>query len=432
LITFSTKGFRNDRRPTHIQSGTADQSRVTQRVETVDIDAVAQRALRRCWHRASILLGPDFTVTWASPSVDLVVGYQPEDLVGMSALDLLHPDDLQVAADILLFEAQVDPSIRLGMRQRSVREIRVRNSDGGYSPLEFCQTNFLDDPEIAMILIDVASPTQFRHVDRAMELTRIGGDLSEILTLALVQFSNGDPMQPAGAVFDDHGKLLAATANAPAPYGPVSPDTYRNTWDTELIDSGSSAPVGVARFWCHYEVSHPFDIESSTRVARHAAVALGHHRSTQELQRAALNDPLTGIANRRALQQDLQARLDRNDEVLLAYLDLDGFKAINDAHGHAAGDHVLKVVAGRLSEALRSGDIAARMGGDEFVLLLGPPAPPADIIRDRLALAIGAPIPFGEELLHISASVGFGANERDAEALLRIADRAMLQTKHRR
>jgi diguanylate cyclase (GGDEF)-like protein len=410
----------------------ADNHKVTQPAETSDMHAVAQRALRRCWHRASVLLGSDFTVTWASPSIDLVLGYQPEDVVGVSALDLLHPDDLQVAADILLFEAQVDPSIRVGMRQRSVREIRVRNSGGGYSSLEFCQTNFLDDPDIAMLLIDIASPTQFRHVDRAMELTRIGGDLSEILTLALVQFSNGDPMQPAGAIFDHDGKLLAATANAPAPYGPVSPTTYRNMWDSELNDSGSSAPMGVARFWCHYEISHPFDIESSTRVARHAAVALGHHRATQDLQRAALNDPLTGIANRRALEQNLRARFEHDDEVLLAYLDLDGFKAINDAHGHAAGDHVLRVVADRLSGVLRSGDVAARMGGDEFVLLLGPPAPPIDVVRDRLALALSAPIPFGDELLHISASVGFGANERDPETLLRTADRAMLQTKRRR
>ncbi len=396
------------------------------------METIAQRAIRRCWHRASVLLGPDFTVTWASPSVDLVVGYQPEDLIGISALDLLHPDDLQAAADILLFEAGNDPSIRVGIRQRSVREIRVRNADGGFSPLEFCQTNFLDDPDIGMILVDVASPTQFRHLDRAMELTRIGGDLSEILTLALVQFSNGDPMQPAGAIFDDEGNLLAATANAPEPYGPAQPQAYRNTWDSELVDSGSSAPVGIARFWCHYESSHPFDVESSVRVARHAAVALGHHRSTQELQRAALHDPLTGIANRRALEQDLQARLGRKDEVLLAYLDLDGFKAINDQHGHAAGDHVLKVVADRLSGSLRAGDVAARMGGDEFVLLLGPPSPPVDVIRDRLALVIGAPISFGGEVLEISASIGFGAGQQDPDALLRMADRAMLSTKRRR
>jgi diguanylate cyclase (GGDEF)-like protein len=405
---------------------------VQHRDDGVDMNTIAQRAIRRCWHRASVLLGPDFVVTWASPSVDLVIGFQPADLVGMSALELLHPDDLQAAADILLFEATNDPSIRVGIRQRSVREIRVRNAEGGYSPLEFCQTNFFDDPEIGMILVDVASPTQFRHLDRAMELTRIGGDLSEILTLTLAQFSNGDPMQPAGAILDDEGRLLAATVNAPAPYGPVNLQTYRNTWDAALVDSGSSTPLGVARFWCHYETSHPFDVESSERVARHAAVALAHHRSTQELQRAALHDPLTGIANRRALAQDLEARLNRKDEVLLAYLDLDGFKAINDGYGHAAGDHVLKVVADRLSDSLRSGDIAARMGGDEFVLLLGPPSPPVDIIRDRLALVIGAPIPFGDEVLHISASIGFGSHLQDPDALLRAADRAMLRSKRGR
>ncbi len=283
-----------------------------------------------------------------------------------------------------------------------------------------------------MLLVDVALPSQFRYLNSAVELTRGGGDIGDVLSLILDQFTPGVPSQPAAVICDHNGAVLTATSNAPEPYGPVPLSTYVDAREVALFESTHVESVGCARFWSPLESLHPFDLDSANRVARQAAVAIGRHRATLELERAAHNDVLTGIANRRALEHELDQRLTRNDDVLLAYLDLDGFKEINDRLGHAAGDHVLKIVAERLAASLRSTDIAARIGGDEFVLLFGVPAPPINVIDDRIALAINAPIGWGDEVIHISASVGFGSGASNADVLLRSADRAMLIAKHGR
>ena len=394
-----------------------------------DLDAVALLAQERNWNRASVLLGPDFAVRWASPSVNLLTGWSVSQLIGMTAFELIHEEDAQAAAEILAFEVVHDVSVRVGVRQRSVREMRVRDPNGDFLVLEVSLTNYLSDPDIQMIWLELAAPTQFRFADQALELTRIGGDLGEILSLAMTQFTFGGANQPAGAIFGSDGEVLAATDNAPQPFGQSEPALFPCRWEIPLHEFAQSESVGLAHFWTQEPSPHPFDLETSIRVARHAEIAIGRNRANRLLYEAAHNDPLTGIANRRALEHDLQARLDRSDEVTLAYLDLDGFKAINDEHGHAAGDHVLRIVAERLRSVLRQGDVAARIGGDEFVLLLGSPPPMIDALRTRLRQAIQAPITYNEHVVHISASIGFGSSEPDAEALMRVADRAMLEEK---
>jgi diguanylate cyclase (GGDEF)-like protein len=400
--------------------------------DVTDFDELAQRAHARTWQHASFLIGPDLVIRWTSPNIALVIGWELSDLEGMPAYELLHPDDVAVVLNILSTETTLDPSWRAGVGRRMIQEVRLRKPGGEYTTLECTLTNLLSDPEVGMLLVDVALPSQFRYLDNAVELTRVGGDIGEVLSLILDQFTPGVPSQPAAVMIDHMGVLLTATANAPEPYGPVPLSTYVDTWEIELFESTHVESVGRALFWSSLQSLHPFDVESANRVARQAAVAIGRHRATLELERAAHNDVLTGIANRRALEQELQRRLGRNDEVLLAYLDLDGFKEINDRLGHAAGDHVLRIVAERLASSLRSTDVAARIGGDEFVLLFGAPAPLIDVIADRLALSINAPIMWGDEVIQISASIGFGSDTTDADSLLRSADRAMLSAKRGR
>lgn len=100
-------------------------------------------------------------------------------------------------------------------------------------------------------------------------------------------------------------------------------------------------------------------------------------RANNELARQALSDPLTGLPNRRALMHELNRLFSLSERaghsVLIAFIDLDGFKAINDRHGHAVGDLLLQAMARQLTLALRSGDLLARVGGDEFVAVgMGP------------------------------------------------------------
>jgi diguanylate cyclase (GGDEF)-like protein/PAS domain S-box-containing protein len=399
---------------------------------TNELDSVAKLAMDRSWLRASVLVDSDLIVRWVSPSIELLLGWAPSQVVGTAAFEFVHPDDHTTAVETLAFESIVDPSNRSAHRRRNVREVRFRTPDGAYVPLETALTNFYDDPDIAMIFVDLAASTQFRQITKAIELSCMGAELAEILAVILTQFTTSDPGQPAAVVFDNAGTVLVATANAPVPYGPAQIAAYPDVWQRELLDPRSGEVVGTARFWCQPDLPNPFDIDASVQVGRQAAIALANHYATAELQRAAMRDPLTGLGNRRALEQDLRTRLENGDDVLLVYLDLDGFKAVNDRLGHAAGDEVLKVVAARLTSSLRTSDLAARLGGDEFVLVLGPSAPPTGVISDRLAMVMSTPILVSGEAVHISFSVGFGAGLTDAEALLSLADRAMLASKQRR
>jgi diguanylate cyclase (GGDEF)-like protein/PAS domain S-box-containing protein len=158
-----------------------------------------------------------------------------------------------------------------------------------------------------------------------------------------------------------------------------------------------------------------------------------------QLERIAHFDALTNLPNRVLLADRLQqamAQAHRRDKQLaVAYLDLDGFKVINDQHGHAVGDQVLITLAQRMKQALREGDTLARLGGDEFVAVLIDLEDMAASVPmlDRLLAAAAKPIQVGSLTLHISGSLGVTfypqAQDIDADQLLRQADQAMYQAK---
>ncbi|MFC0711211.1 diguanylate cyclase domain-containing protein [Azorhizophilus paspali] len=169
------------------------------------------------------------------------------------------------------------------------------------------------------------------------------------------------------------------------------------------------------------------------RVAeRTAALAEANAR----LSAIALQDPLTGLANRIGLNQRLtQAwqRAQRKQELLaLILIDLDGFKAINDRYGHAAGDQLLLQIAGRLQASARATDLVARLGGDEFVLVceaIGSEEQ-AHALAERILHSLGQPVHLGDVQVSLSASIGISiCRGQSHEKLLREADQAMYRAK---
>jgi diguanylate cyclase (GGDEF)-like protein len=151
----------------------------------------------------------------------------------------------------------------------------------------------------------------------------------------------------------------------------------------------------------------------------------------------ATRDPLTGLPNRTLLDEHLPAALSRARRsggiVSVLFVDLDGFKAVNDTLGHEAGDVLLVAVAGRLRAAVRETDLVARLGGDEFVLVLEGLRRPQDvtIVAKRIVDAISEPVPLPGTLASVTASVGFalGDGEAFADSLIRQADAAMYAVK---
>jgi diguanylate cyclase (GGDEF)-like protein/PAS domain S-box-containing protein len=159
----------------------------------------------------------------------------------------------------------------------------------------------------------------------------------------------------------------------------------------------------------------------------------------QQLEHIAHFDALTNLPNRvllaDRLRQGMTQALRRGQRLAVVYLDLDGFKAINDQHGHAMGDQLLMAVASRMKQTLRDGDTLARLGGDEFVaVLLDLPDESACVpMLTRLLTAAATPVPLNTLVLQVSASLGVTfypqAEEVDADLLLRQSDQAMYQAK---
>jgi diguanylate cyclase (GGDEF)-like protein len=183
-------------------------------------------------------------------------------------------------------------------------------------------------------------------------------------------------------------------------------------------------------------------------LAAAAALVLAQARRAALLIRAseerAVTDPLTGLANRALLARRAEEGLARLREgrdggeagLALLYLDLDGFKAVNDAHGHGTGDDLLRLAAARLRGCLREGDTLARVGGDEFVILLpglaAPAAAAAVACAERALAALADPFRIGGVELAVGVSVGIAtatAATTGADSLLRAADRALYLAK---
>ncbi|PPB80221.1 diguanylate cyclase (GGDEF)-like protein [Albidovulum inexpectatum] len=159
----------------------------------------------------------------------------------------------------------------------------------------------------------------------------------------------------------------------------------------------------------------------------------------QRAEAQALTDPLTGLHNRRALDMELQRSvagvLRGGPGFALMQIDLDFFKVVNDTKGHAAGDHVLTVAAERLRKVFRSQDFIARVGGDEFVILLPGLTEPADLRRvaRRLIRNIEQPIEWQGEACRISGSIGITMSSLyaspDPDRMLSDADAALYEAK---
>ena len=182
------------------------------------------------------------------------------------------------------------------------------------------------------------------------------------------------------------------------------------------------------------------DVTVQVQTHSHLAAALQElGEANQQLTALAHLDHLTRLPNRLLFLDRLHLALSqanrRGTHVCLAYIDLDGFKAVNDNHGHDAGDALLVELSSRLREQLREGDTIARLGGDEFVALLTDieSFPQCTPIIERMLAVVSQPVPFNGAALQVSASIGVASSRTSTapDELLRQADDAMYGAKRR-
>lgn len=226
--------------------------------------------------------------------------------------------------------------------------------------------------------------------------------------------------------------------------GRQSPDFYQQLWEKLRVEGFWEGELwnrrkDGAHFAEHLTISAVHNAAGKTQnYVGIATDVTADHEYRRQLEHVAYHDRLTGLPNRVLLADRLDvamAQCLRHEQVLaVVYLDLDGFKAVNDVHGHETGDRMLIEISNRMKNVLRESDTLSRMGGDEFVAVLTELANVGDCepILGRLLEAAAEPVGVDGLLLRVSASMGvtvFPVDKVDADQLLRHADQAMYVAK---
>ncbi len=350
-------------------------------------------ALLRASASTITVIDPQGTVVMSAGDTVPTLGYPT--LMSLNARDLIHPDDLHIY-EAMERDVLAAPDVEIDC------QLRMLHNEGHWEVIEATARNMLHDPLIAGILVTT------RNVSRRHRHDRLLADSAAALEAIA-----------AGKSLDEVCRLVRdLLVHQDSAYERLSPEVEALT---EALESDGSPGAEQAR--------------------RIIALARSSHRAATELRRRATVDALTGLANRLGFVEALRDHLARDEGPAAVLLfDLDRFKQVNDAYGHSVGDAVLVSVADALRRTVRTGDVAARFGGDEFAVLcreLDADDTELDARRvgQRVALALATtPGPAGTGL-RAMASIGVSVDRvggglwSDPEAWVADADHAMYEAK---
>jgi diguanylate cyclase (GGDEF)-like protein/PAS domain S-box-containing protein len=381
---------------------------------------------------AVVVVDASARLIWANDAAERLFGVDSARLAGTDGLEFLHPDDKEVAAVALM-------SIR-GKAVGTPIELRVR-VPGGWKLVEVIGANLLDRPAVNGLVLCMRDLTERRRweiaSDEVGKFRAIVHNAASVIMLldgagrvvsvsaAITRMLGHDQELVEGRPFvefaapHDQGSLAAALSRSlDVPSFNRSPTVV----EIELMRRGGSESVP-------FELSIVNLLDDPTVKG---LVVSGHDISQLRATREALEeittfDPLTGLANRVTLRAHVERCLG-NPTTAVVFIDLNGFRPINDEHGRATGDEILRRVASRLESSVRKGDVVARYGGDEFVVVAAIRDPEElRALAARLAEGIQRPIELPEGTFRLTASVGLahpGPGDT-AATLLGRADTAM-------
>ena len=411
--------------------------------------------------------------TFVSTAARPMLGYEPQDLIGQSAFDFVHEDDLDIAAAALTqifeeFDSRPGEGVPIVMR--------LKHRDGSFVDVEVGSAPLLEDPIVRGIIIRVRPMSGQQFLDRALEALVASSPLAEVLEFLTASLDHELTRSHAALVYDWNGEVFGSRLAGDLPdvlVGGVDDETTE-PWRKAMAGGtvavyqtldglpakvvSAATEAGLAALWLAPVtvgpdgaalaciaiwrdvtgdpwVSHQVSLARAVRLTK---LAFERHRAEELLLHAAMHDTLTGVANRAQFFERLSdvppAERRQHARAAVLYLDLDGFKAVNDTYGHAAGDVVLQTVTDRMLGAVRSADLVARLGGDEFAVLCVDVdnAEQATGLADRLIATVAEPIDIGEAMVHVGVSIGIAlatAGSTGPTDLLDAADRALYDAK---
>lgn len=393
-------------------------------------------------------LGPDFT---------RMFGWTEDDVVGKSSLDFIHPDDHEIGI-IGWIELLEKPGGQYRLRQR------LKTAGGEWLWCELTETNLLDDPASGFVTSEIVDVSREMAAQAALQRReRLLDRLSKALPTGVLQ------LDADGAVEVRNDRWTALVGSASSPSAPASEDggsepsgsmqdgldgLLQHLVDPEPVERAVAAAMadgldadlavtfdgtGTCRFGeLHLRPLVEDEIVAGLLITLDDVTKLQMHRI--ELAEQARRDRLTGAYNRLGIDQLMADRLStslpKRRDLTLLFLDLDRFKSINDTNGHAVGDEVLRLFVEYVGGLLRPTDLLGRVGGDEFVIILGAgtPAEQASIMAGRISKAMPALTKTLTGVPEIGVSIGI-AEARigdDFDSLMKRADAAMYSVKNRR
>ncbi|MCH9816768.1 MAG: PAS domain S-box protein [Actinomycetia bacterium] len=392
----------------------------------------------------------DAMITWMTPSVQLVLGWTKEDLIGEPVASLVDPQDLNAAGEgtrqALVAASLAPQELRFRTAEEQLRWMSLR------AQIVCGETGEFEGAILA--LRDVHEQVLARQ-----QLTRS----EEMFRLAMQNSAHGM------AVVDLDGKILRANETLCAMLGrdliwlrehpeqdvlhpedrarcQAARDNLLGISKESEVHEGRVVTAAGETVWVQHSLSLVRDEGGAPAfyVSQYQDITASRAR-VGELQYRAEHDPLTGLLNRTQLHETLVDALAREPRAGgspgVLFGDLDGFKDINDTHGHAGGDRVLRVIAKRIGTVLRAADEVAqiggnglaRLGGDEFVVVLPKVAdvPTAVAVAERIRRSVAQPISLDEEEVALTMSIGVALATGDptGDELLHNADLALYQAK---
>ncbi|MCC5952400.1 MAG: diguanylate cyclase [Acidimicrobiia bacterium] len=420
-----------------------------------------------------ILVEEDLTIRWVNAPAAELFGYAVPDSIGTNILDYLDPEwDPEALASIATALG--------GEGRRPPMVFRVVRSDGSKVLMEVTANVQTADPVLRGIVAYVRPWDERFLIDEALDAMAASEPLDTTLAL-LVRIAESDTLDAAASILhggsgDTYEGAVSSHGLPPILCGPVAGDDgslchawasllagtesevyhladlprvlaeaataagFRSCWiwKSERRDTGRASATVIA--WRREERldADQTRCKALARLARLAGLVVERAESEASMAHAATHDSLTSLANRgefyRALEAALAANTAAPSPVGVLYIDLDGFKPVNDTYGHAAGDRVLVEVARRMTDALPPRTLAARLGGDEFAVLCpGMDRRSLNEVAQQVLGVVSRPIHLrNAETVSVGASIGLAATSTgslSADQLVEAADRALYEAK---